>query len=114
MELEIKKGTDREYEDAIACPAIDPDDFSTIEAHLDHLDKVLEEKNAEKAEVLCLRSIIPLDDPSDNFSLIGDVFRSIVYFASMHEYPEKICIMCDSEETEELYEEVYDFWFPEE
>ena len=72
------------------------------------------EKNAEKAEVLCLRSIVPLDDPSDNFSLIGDVFRSIVYFASMHEYPEKICIVCDSEETEELYEEVYDFWFPEE
>ena len=114
MELEIKKGTDQEYTEAIACPAIDPDDFSTIEAHLDCLDKVLEENNAAKAETVYLQSIIPLEDPSDNFSLLGDVFRSIVYFASMHEYPKKICIVCDSEETEKLYEDIYDFWFPEE
>lgn len=114
MELEIKKGTDQEYASAVACPAIDPDDFSTIEAHLDFLDKMLKEQCAAKAEVVCLQSITPMEDPSDNFSLIGDVFRSIVYFASMHEYPAKICIVCNSEETEALYEEVYDFWFPEE
>ena len=50
----------------------------------------------------------------ETFSLIGDVLRSIFYFASMNEYPETIQIVCDSDETAGLYEEIYDYWFVEE
>lgn len=114
MNLELITGTAEEYESAIACPAIDPDDFDTIQSHMLFLDHILREKSAEQAESISLRSIKLLEDQADNFSLIGDIFRSIIFFASMSEYPQTVRIVCDSDETARLYEEIYDYWFAEE
>lgn len=114
MQLELITGTADEYADAIECPVIDPNDFDTIQAHMVFLDELLHEKCAAKAESVSIRAMKPFEDQMETFSLIGDELRSIFYFASMNEYPETIRIVCDSDETAGLYEEIYDYWFVEE
>ena len=61
-----------------------------------------------------MQSITPMEDQLNNFSLIGDILRGILYFTGMHEYPQTVRIICDSEETARLYKVVFNFWFAEE
>jgi len=104
MRLEVLTGTAEEFEHAIVCPCGD----------VTRLDSILQKKSTEQVSVVSFQSVVPSEKQSDNFSIIGDIMRAMLTFMDTHTYPEKIRIVCDSEETARLYKVIYNFWFAEE
>jgi len=104
MRLEVLTGTAEEFEHAIVCPCGD----------VTRLDSILQKISTEQVSVASFQSVVPSEKQSDNFSIIGDIMRAMLTFMDTHTYPEKIRIVCDSEETARLYKVIYNFWFAEE
>jgi len=103
MRLEVLTGTKDEFEGAAVCPG-----------DLTVLDGILQKKNTEQAAVLSFQAVVPSETQSENFSVIGDLMRTMLAFMDTHPYPLQIRFVCDSEETARLYKVIYNFWFAEE
>lgn len=74
-----------------------------------------EMKNASDSqiELLYFESIAFEEKRSVNFQNINILEKCMMDFLYEHEFPQKVCIVCDTLEKAELYKVVYNFSYPE-
>ncbi|MEE1087129.1 MAG: hypothetical protein U0L05_08225 [Schaedlerella sp.] len=85
---------------------------TTLELADFYRQKMAEAADAHQ-DILYLDGIPFEEKRSMNFQNIGILEKCIMDYLQDHEFPKKVCIICDSDEKTELYKVVYNFYYPE-
>ena len=70
----------------------------------------LAEATKAKAKDLAFLGMDLAEKNSDNFQVIGTLFRLINQHLHMYDYPETVTIVCKDEETATMYKVVYNYY----
>lgn len=84
---------------------------TTAELGTYYKDQLIQAEKAQ-TDILYFENIEFDTVPSTNFQNITMIERTIMNFLLEHNFPKKVCILCDDEEKAKLYKVVYNFYFP--
>jgi len=105
MRIEVIIGSKQELDSAIAAP--DCPESGYRDYYLEQLKKISESKQ----ETADFRTIIPSERQSANFQSMSIIERAIVDHLTANEFPAKVRIVCEDEDTARLYKVVYNYFF---
>ena len=107
MNLEIIRGTEEEL--ALAIPY--PECERSMPAYKNYVKDRLARAGESGEKTARMRSIPMTERASDYFEAVNWIEQAIREFQSEHELPEKVCIVCDTQQTAELYKAVFNFYY---
>ena len=83
-----------------------------VPAMVEEWNKKLEAAAKEKSEELTVPQMELSEKNSDNFQIIGMIYKTIYTFTLDNEYPKMIVFKCKTPEEATLYRQIYNWFIP--